>query len=111
MNIASEVGLQSHVKGRSNLAYASAKAAEIQFTQLLAKNSGPQVRVNCLCPGPTATPIWENKDYERFRSWNLLNRVFTAEEVAKVALFMISDASSVMTGSVVVADGGAHLVG
>lgn len=111
LNIASEVGLQSCVKGRSNLAYASAKAAQIQFTQLLAKNFGPQVRVNCLCPGPTATPIWENKDFERFKSGNLLNKILTADEVARVAMFMVSDAASIMTGSIVVADAGAHLVG
>lgn len=111
LNIASETGLQSVVKGRSNYAYATAKAAQIQFTQMLAKNYGPTVRINCLCPGPTATGLWENKDFERFKTGNLLNRVFTAEDVAKVALFMVSDAASSMTGSIVVADGGAHLVG
>lgn len=111
LNIASETGLQSVVKGRSNYAYATAKAAQIQFTQMLAKNYGPTVRINCLCPGPTATDLWENKDFERFKSGNLLHKVFTAEDVAKVALFMVSDAASSMTGSIVVADGGAHLVG
>lgn len=111
LNIASETGLQSVVKGRSNYAYATAKAAQVQFTQMLAKNFGSQVRINCLCPGPTATDLWENKDFERFRSGNLLNKVITAEEIARIVLFLVSDRASVITGSVIVADGGAHLIG
>lgn len=109
LNIASNVGLQSAVYGRTNYAYASSKAALIQFTQLLARNYAPDVRINCLCPGPTATDLWENKNFERFKSQNLLNKVIMPEEVARIVLFLISDDSAVMTGSVVVADAGANL--
>ncbi len=109
LNIASNVGLQSAVYGRTNYAYASSKAALIQFTQLLAKNYAPDVRINCLCPGPTATDLWENKNFERFKSQNLLGKVIMPEEVARTVLFLISEDSAIMTGSVVVADAGANL--
>lgn len=109
LNVASDVGLQDIVMGRSNYAYAASKAGLIQFSQLLAKNYGPQVRVNCLCPGSTATDLWGNKDFERFRSTNILGKIIQAEDIARIALFLVSDDAAVMTGSVVLADAGARL--
>lgn len=109
LNIASNVGLQSIAYGSRNYAYASSKAALIKFTQLLARNFGPEVRINCLCPGPTATDMWENKNFERFRSANLLDKVIQPEEVAKIILFLVSEDAAIMTGSIIVADAGANL--
>lgn len=109
LNIASEVGLQSHVKGRSNYAYACSKAATIQFTQLCALNYADRIRVNCLCPGITVTPIYTNRDFSRFHDSIPMGRVAQPEEIARTALFLVSDDASFVTGAVLTADGGARL--
>lgn len=110
LNNASVSGLQHYVQGRQGYMYASSKAALVQFTELLAKNYAPDVRVNCICPGVTVTDIFTNRDFSRFKNANLLGRVAQPEEIGKIALFLVSDDSSFMTGSVVVADGGASLL-
>ena len=111
LNNASINGLHTYIKGAKSYMYATAKAALIQFTQYLAKNYAPDVRVNCLCPGITETNLFTNRDFSRFDGCNLLNRVAKPEEIARVALFLVSEDSSFMTGSIVVADGGEVLKG
>ncbi len=99
-------GLHSYIKGKKSYMYATSKSAVIQFSRYMAKNYAPDVRVNCLCPGMTETNLFTNKDFSRFNDCNLLGRMAKPEEIAKVVLFLVSDDSSFMTGSVVVADGG-----
>lgn len=106
LNNASINGLHSFITGKRSYMYATSKAALIQLTQYLAKNYAPQVRVNCLCPGATVTNLFTNRDFSRFDGCNLLGRMASDEEIAKVALFLVSDDASFMTGSIVVADGG-----
>lgn len=110
LNNASISGLQYYIRGKRSYMYATAKAALIQFTQYLARNYAPNVRVNCLCPGVTITDIFTNRDFSRFDNNNLLGRMAQPEEIGKVALFLVSEDSSFMTGSVVVVDGGACLL-
>ena len=64
------------------------------------------MRVNALCPGMTVTNLFTNRDFSRFADCNLLGRMASPEEIAKVALFLVSDDASFITGSVIVADGG-----
>lgn len=111
LNNASINGLHSYIKGAKSYMYATSKAALIQFTQYLAKNYAPDVRVNCLCPGITETNLFTNRDFSRFKDCNLLGRMAKPEEIAKVALFLVSDDSSFITGSIIVADGGETLKG
>lgn len=110
LNNASINGLHHYIKGKRSYMYASSKAALIQFTNYLAKNYAPEVRVNCLCPGMTVTNLFTNRDFSRFNDCNLLGRMAKPEEIGKVALFLVSEDSSFMTGSVVVADGGESLL-
>ena len=86
--------------------YATTKAAIIQFTQYLAKNYAPNIRVNTICPGMTVTNLFTNRDFSRFDNVNLLGRMADSSEIAKTVLFLVSDDSSFMTGSIVVVDGG-----
>lgn len=109
LNNASINGLQSYIKGQRSYMYASSKAAMIQFTKYVAKNYAPFVRANVLCPGTTVTNIFTNRDFSRFKECNLLGRMAQPEEIARVALFLVSSDASFVTGSVVVADGGAML--
>lgn len=110
---ASELGT---VGARETVAYCAAKGGVINMVRALAVDCAPyNIRVNCLAPGPVDTPMlreWfvdaENPQQleEAQLKPILLRRFGTPEEIAEVALFLASDASSFMTGSLVVADGG-----
>ena len=110
LNNTSINGLHHYIKGKKSYMYATSKAAAIQFTNYLAKNYAPDVRVNCLCPGMTVTTLFTNRDFSRFKGCNLLDRMAEPREIANVALFLVSDEASFVTGSVIVADGGETLL-
>ena len=106
LNNTSINGLHSYIKGQRSYMYATSKSAAIQFTRYLAKNYAPEVRVNALCPGMTVTNLFTNRDFSRFADCNLLGRMADPMEIAKTALFLVSDDASFITGAVIVADGG-----
>lgn len=110
LNNASIDGLQSNVRGRSTYLYASSKAATIQFTQVCALNYSNQIRVNCICPGVTETPFFTNRDFSRFDGTIPMGRVGQPEEIAKAALFLVSDDASYVSGAVLTVDGAASLM-
>jgi len=94
-------------------AYTASKGAIVALTRAMARDLGPfGVRVNVICPGPVDTPLIApmTSDPEwvrRERKSIPLRRIGKPEEIARAALFLASDESSVMTGSVIVVDGGA----
>ena len=94
--------------GRRSYLYATTKAAVIKFSQLCALNYAESVRVNCLCPGHTETAIFTNRDFSRF-SYIPMGRMAQPEEIAKAALFLMSDDASYVTGAVLTVDGGVCL--
>lgn len=109
LNNASIDGLQSNTRGRATYMYASSKAATIQFTQICALNYSDRIRVNCLCPGVTETPFFTNRDFSRFTDAIPMGRVGQPIEIAKAALFLLSDDASYISGAVLTVDGGASL--
>lgn len=110
LNCASIDGLDCNIRGTKNYMYSSSKAAAIHFTKYCALNYSDRIRVNCICPGVTDTPLWTNRDFSRFNSSIPMGRVGKPEEIAKVALFLVSDDASYVTGAVVPVDGGAALM-
>ena len=92
----------------SFLPYAASKAGLNAMTEGLAKAFGPTVRVNTLMPGPFLTDIstaWNLSGDNPFRHF-ALRRAGQPSEIVGAALFLMSDASSFTTGSIVRADGG-----
>jgi NAD(P)-dependent dehydrogenase (short-subunit alcohol dehydrogenase family) len=95
--------------------YAAAKAGTIALTRSAALEYGPDgVRVNCLAPGFIRTNLtefaFENPAWvEPLESHTPLRRAGTADDVAKVAVFLCSDLAGYVTGQTVVVDGGSIL--
>lgn len=90
-------------------AYATAKAGLIGLTQVLAVEHGTdKIRVNALLPGGTRTQM--AGDDTGTHAWisglHALKRMAEPSEIARAALFLISDQASFVTGSAMIADGG-----
>jgi pteridine reductase len=91
--------------------YSAAKAALVMLTRSLARELGPEIRVNAIAPGPVLWPE-DGVDEElrrRIVARTALKRMGAPEDVAKAAVFFATDAPYV-TGEVLVVDGG-RLVG
>lgn len=92
------------------IAYGSSKAAVMMMTKCLAKELGPMgIRVNAIAPGPIETEmIQQYKDgmLEKLASESALRRLGRKEEIAKVAVFLASDAASYINGEIIKVDGG-----
>lgn len=92
------------------LAYGSSKAALIWITKCVSKELGKyNIRVNGIAPGLVDTDMGNYKsdqELEKVLNRTSLQRMGQAEEIAKAALYIASDAASYMTGHIMVLDGG-----
>ncbi|HSW59000.1 MAG TPA: SDR family oxidoreductase [Dehalococcoidales bacterium] len=122
INISSLSGIR-FMAGRS--AYTASKGGLIALTQAAAVEYGPQkIRCNVICPGAIKTPLFTHNTnpmarmlgqdpewvFSKFTSFSPLRRIGLPEEIAGICYFLASDDSSLMTGGVLIADGGTHLV-
>ncbi len=101
----------------SSVAYAASKGALNTMTLSLARALAPKIRVNAVCPGFIDTrwfsDAFDAETTERIRN-NIakttpLQVASTPEDIADVALFLISDAARHVTGETLLADAGLHL--
>lgn len=102
--------------GSEIAAYCASKGGVVQLTRAMALDHAAEgIRVNCVCPGPVATPLLErliadSPDPKAERRAMVkrtpLGRLAQPEDVADVILFLASDESRHMTGAVVAVDGG-----
>lgn len=107
------IGSQTAFSGGENRAvYAAAKAAISQLTKSAAVEWGPHgVRVLCLAPGRALTrmsrsTVKEGQSGDRGLARVPLGRWGTAAEIAKLAMFLVSDAAAYVAGETLIADGG-----
>lgn len=95
---------------QSGAGYATSKAAVIGMTKALARYAGPHgVRVNCVNPGYIESGMglgMSEDDRERTIAATPLGRAGTAEEVAEAVAWLVSDASSFVTGAQLDVNGG-----
>ena len=112
-------GSVAALAGIANFAsYCAAKGAVVALTRSMSVDLAPRgVRVNVICPGTVYTPLMEpmlrargGGDMAAGLALTVakypIGRLGTPEEIAAVALFLASDDSSFLTGSVLTADGG-----
>ena len=104
VNVSSVAGLQGH---GSSIPYSASKAAMNCLTQSLARAFAPDVRVNAVAPGPIQTRwLKGHEDHvEKAIAQTPLQRAATPDDVADVVEFLALG-TGLMTGQVLVADGG-----
>ena len=96
--------------GPGAIAYATSKGAVMTMTRGLAKELGPRIRVNALCPGMIDTDFHNTFTKPEVRTHvanaSPVKREGTSEDVANLAIFLASDQSAFMTGASVDINGG-----
>jgi NAD(P)-dependent dehydrogenase (short-subunit alcohol dehydrogenase family) len=95
---------------RNRAAYTASKGAILSLTRNMALDyAADRVRVNCLCPGFVNTPLLSTLPPERrarLTALHPLGRLGEPEDIAHMALFLISDQASWITGQAIAVDGG-----
>ena len=104
VNIASVAGMTGM---GSSIAYAASKGGMITMTKSLARSLAPQIRVNAIAPGFVRTRFanWPASAFDQGEAITPLKQLATVEEIAALALYLVADAGST-TSETIVVDGG-----
>ncbi len=112
-NIVNIASLGALVPYETSIVYGAAKAGVVSMTMTLASEYGKHgIRVNCIAPGHIRTPIPEALYKSKPELRSAQNRIIPVgrwgepQEIGRLAVFLASDASSYVTGQIVVASGG-----
>ncbi len=112
LHIAARSGMLGH-SGRA--AYCASKGGMVRLTEAMAMDHAKdKIRVNCICPGPTRTPMVDTSTPEklaRYKTRVPLGRIGEPEDIAHAALYLASDEASFVTAAILPVDGGMRLMG
>lgn len=103
--------IHSDLTKKNFSAYATSKGALVALTQSVALDLAPDVRVNCVIPAATDTPMLragfdDERAFKRLGEYHPLNRVANPSEVGDAVQFLLSSKASFVTGSTIRVDGG-----
>lgn len=113
VNLASDAGRVGQLQG---VVYSACKGGVIAFTKGLAREvSRYQINVNCVCPGPTDTELFEkgidDKVKLAFNRIIPLKRIAQPEDIANAVVFLASPEASYITGQTLSVSGGLTMAG
>lgn len=113
VNVASESGI---IGEKNSVAYNASKAGVVILTKCMAlDHAGDNIRVNCVCPGQTLTPMLEDtikksgdphEVLKAFQSIRPIHRLGKPEEIANAILYLSSEEAGYVIGATLVIDGG-----
>ncbi len=112
-SIVTVASVAAHTGAPHHMHYAAAKAGLVNLTKSLARSLAPDVRVNCVSPGITLTPMGRETagalapDYAETRL--LAQRFAAPEEIARCIVFVASPVAGFMTGATIDINGGRDL--
>jgi meso-butanediol dehydrogenase / (S,S)-butanediol dehydrogenase / diacetyl reductase len=110
------IGARSGMAGQAGrAAYCASKGGMITLTEAMAMDYAAfKIRVNCICPGPTRTPMVDTSTPERLEYYKTrvpVGRIGEPEDIARAALYLASDEGSMVTAAILPVDGGMRLTG
>lgn len=110
------IGARSGIAGQGGrAAYCASKGGMVTLTEAMAMDHAQdKIRVNCICPGPTRTPMVDTSTPEklaRYKTRVPLGRIGEPEDVAYAAVYLASDEASMVTAAILPVDGGMRLTG
>lgn len=112
-SVVTVASVAAHTGAPHHMHYAAAKAGLVNLTKSLARELAPGVRVNCVAPGITLTPMGqeaiENLPDDYAQRSLLLQRYATSRRVAQLVVVIASPVSEYMTGSTIDVNSGRHL--
>jgi NAD(P)-dependent dehydrogenase (short-subunit alcohol dehydrogenase family) len=111
--VASQLGLVAAANGA---AYCASKGAAVMLTRAMAVDHGAHgIRVNCVCPGPTTTPLLESyfahsadpvSEQARYAEAQVHSRLIEPQEIADAIAYLASPGATSTIGAALVVDGG-----
>jgi NAD(P)-dependent dehydrogenase (short-subunit alcohol dehydrogenase family) len=110
------IGARSGMAGQAGrAAYCASKGGMVTLTEAMAMDyAHERIRVNCICPGPTRTPMVDTSTPEklaRYKTRVPVGRIGEPEDIARAALYLASDDASMVTAAILPVDGGMRLTG
>jgi len=110
------IGARSGMAGQAGrAAYCASKGGMVTLTEAMAMDhASHKIRVNCICPGPTRTPMVDTSTPEklaRYKTRVPVGRIGEPEDIAYAALYLASDEASMITAAILPVDGGMRLTG